>query len=197
MKNLVLVFLLFFNLSSPTFAQEVKKLPLGIPILGKIMKKDIPGYRLRDLRKIRIGMSLRQVERKLGQKLKLEPEQSGLDYPPISQDFKITGIKGQDMWLFSLRFYKRQLYGIFVVYQQRQWANLKSLLRFVSKELNLRYHWKTLIKSGTLDMNEMYFRKYLIGAMATGVDYTVYIENKKIMNRLRKQLKAKQPSDSE
>jgi hypothetical protein len=197
MKNLVLVFLLFFNLSSPTFAQKVKELSFGIQIPGKILKKDISGYRLRDLRKIRIGMSLRQVERKLGQKLKLEPEKPGPDYPPISQDFKITSVKGRDMGLFSLRFYKRQLYGVFVVYKQRQWANLKSLLRFVSKELNLRYHWKTLIKSGTLDMNEMYFRKYLIGAMTTGVDYTVYIENKKIMNRLRKQLKAKQPSDSE
>ena len=84
MKNLFLGFLIFFNLSSSTFAQEHKLPPTGIPIQGKIMKIDNPDYHLRDLRKIRIGMSFRQVERKLGQKLKLEPERSGSKYQPLT-----------------------------------------------------------------------------------------------------------------
>lgn len=153
-------------------------------------------YHLRDLRKIKIGMTLREVERKLGQKLKPETEKVGPALTPISENFKIIGLEGQDMQNIGLKFYKRQLYAIFVVYEQNQWADIKSLLKFVSKELKIKSQWKTLLQSGTLDMKEMYFPKYRISVVATGVDYTIYIENKKIMDRFRKEVKAKVPMEN-
>lgn len=198
-KRLILfwLFSILFCLSGFNKVEAQRILP---PLFHKPAKvkeakvKEDKVYRLRDLKKIKIGMTIRQVERKLGQKFRPEPEKVGLAQIPLSKDFKIVGIKGQNMQNIGLRFYKRRLYAIFVVYQQNQWADNKSLLRFVSKELKIKPRWKTLLQSGTLDMKEMNFPKFLIGVTATGVDYTVYIVNKKNMDRFKKQVKAKLPT---